>query len=146
MERAADRANDKARSRGVEEIVESARLWNREDRVRQRWLAGILAATAMSAGLAAQGRRIPSPPGTAATEIRNKRNVADEVIPGSGKWIEITYGRPIKRGRNLWGSGADYGEMLNDGAPVWRAGANMSTRLKTEVPMAVGGKTVDPGE
>jgi hypothetical protein len=100
----------------------------------------------MSAAVAAQGRRIPSPAGTAATEIRNKRNVADEVIPGSGKWIEITSGRPIKRGRDLWGSRTDYGEMLNDGAPVWRAGANVSTRLKTEVPMVVGGKTVAPGE
>ena len=30
--------------------------------------------------------------------------------------------------------------------PVWRAGANVSTRLKTEVPLTFGGKTVPPGE
>jgi hypothetical protein len=63
-----------------------------------------------------------------------------------GKWIEITYGRPIKRGRDLWGAGANYGRTLNDGAPVWRAGANVSTRLKTEVPLVINGKTVPAGE
>jgi Protein of unknown function (DUF2911) len=33
-----------------------------------------------------------------------------------------------------------------DGAPVWRAGANVTTRLKTEVPLVINGKTVAPGE
>ena len=53
-----------------------------------------------------------------------------------GKWIEIRYGRPLQRGRDLFGSGANYGKAANDvGAPgfpappVWRAGANKSTRL-----------------
>jgi hypothetical protein len=64
----------------------------------------------------------------------------------NGKWIEITYGRPIRRGRDLWGTGADYGRTLNDGAPVWRAGANVSTRLKTEVPLVMNGKTIPAGE
>src|SRR5260221_12955429 len=70
-----------------------------------------------------------------------------------GKWIEITYGRPLQRGRDLFGSGENYGKAANDvGAPgfpappVWRAGANMSTRLKTEVPLNFGGKTVPAGE
>ena len=35
-----------------------------------------------------------------------------------GKWIEITYGRPLERGRDLFGSGANYGKAANDvGAP-----------------------------
>ena len=63
-----------------------------------------------------------------------------------GKWIEITYGRPIKRGRDLWGSAAGYGQMLSNGAPVWRAGANVSSRLKTEVPLVINNKTVARGE
>lgn len=64
-----------------------------------------------------------------------------------GKWIEITYGAPIKRGRsNLFGSGAEYGKAVTGGAPVWRAGANASTRLKTEVPLQFAGKTVPAGE
>ncbi len=46
----------------------------------------------------------------------------------NGKWVEITYGRPLQRGRDLFGSGADYGKAANDvGAqglpapPAWRA-------------------------
>jgi len=57
----------------------------------------------------------------------------------------VRYGRPIKRGRDLFGP-SDYAEMLNDGAPVWRAGANVSTRLNIEVPIVLGGKTIQPGE
>ena len=70
-----------------------------------------------------------------------------------GKWIEITYGRPLQRGRDLFGSGANYGKAANDvGAvgvpppPVWRAGANVSTRLKSEVPLVFGDKTVPAGD
>lgn len=63
----------------------------------------------------------------------------------NGKWVEITYGRPIKRGRDVFGSGADYGKTLNAGAPVWRAGANQATRLTTEVPLTIGGTTVPAG-
>jgi len=64
----------------------------------------------------------------------------------NGKWIEISYSRPIKRGRDVFGAGADYGKTLNSGAPVWRAGANVSTRLKTEAPLMIAGKTVPAGE
>ena len=70
-----------------------------------------------------------------------------------GKWIEITYGRPLERGRDPFGTGANYGKALNDvGAPgfppppVWRAGANQSTRLKTDVALSFGATTVPAGE
>ncbi len=64
-----------------------------------------------------------------------------------GKWITVDYGRPILRGRtNIFGSGADYGKKVYAGAPVWRAGANQTTRLHTEVPLTLGGKTVQPGD
>ena len=62
-----------------------------------------------------------------------------------GKWIEITYGRPLQRGRDLFGSGANYGKLANPDAPVWRAGANVSTQLQTELPLTINGKTVAPG-
>ena len=92
----------------------------------------VLAATFV----AAQGERVASPDGTSATQLGE-----------NGKWIEITAGRPIKRGRDLWGSGTSYGKTLLTGnATVWRAGANVSTRLKTEVPLEVGGKSVPAGE
>jgi hypothetical protein len=70
-----------------------------------------------------------------------------------GKWIEITYGRPLQRGRELFGSGPNYGKAVNDvgsarlpAPPVWRAGANVSTRLKTESALTFGDKTVPAGE
>jgi hypothetical protein len=91
-------------------------------------------------------QRLASPTGTAATEIGGKYNNSAEPEYVGGKWIEISYGRPIKRGRDLWGSGPDYGQMILAGAPVWRAGANVSTRLKTEVPLVINNKSIAPGE
>lgn len=95
------------------------------------------------------GGRAPSPNGSSATQVLGKyvtQPGADGQVYQNGKWIEITYGRPIKRGRDLWGSGATYGQFVNAGAPVWRAGANQTTRLKTEVPLVINGKTVPAGE
>ena len=54
------------------------------------------------------------------------------------------YSRPLKRGRELFGTGDAYATKLNAGAPVWRAGADVSTRLKTEAPLVIGGKTARP--
>src|SRR4051794_34255152 len=70
-----------------------------------------------------------------------------------GKWLEITYGRPALRGRDVFGSGANYGKALIDlplgewgPPPVWRAGANVSTRLITEATLIIGDKKIPPGE
>jgi hypothetical protein len=114
----------------------------------RKLIATGMAALALGAALMAQGGRPASPTGTAATEIGGKYDpAASEPNYKGGKWIEVTYGRPIKRGRELWGSGATYGKnLLIDGATVWRAGANVTTRLKTEVPLVINGKTVAPGE
>lgn len=111
----------------------------------------LMAASALVLGLGAaalaQGGRPASPAGTAATEVQGKYDTSGaEPVYKGGKWIEITYGRPIKRGRNLFGgTGADYGKAVNPDAPVWRAGANNTTQLKTEVPLVINGKTVAPG-
>jgi hypothetical protein len=108
----------------------------------------------MSALVVAQETRSMSPPGTASTQVggtwvkpagRGAPTLGGETYQG-GRWIEITYGRPLKRGRDLWGSGADYGKAALVGTPIWRAGANVSTRLKTEVPLVINGKTIAPGE
>ncbi len=104
--------------------------------------------------LVAQETRPLSPPGTASVQVGGKYvKPAGRGAPAlggeayqDGKWIEITYGRPLKRGRDLWGSGADYGKAALVGAPIWRAGANVSTRLKNEVPLVMGGKTLAPGD
>jgi hypothetical protein len=93
-----------------------------------------------------QGGRPASPAGTASTEIGGKYDTKPEPTYQGGKWIEITYGRPIKRGRDLFGGAGDrYGKVVNPDAPVWRAGANNTTQLKTEVPMVINGKTIAPG-
>lgn len=112
-----------------------------------RTLTATLAITLAAAAFAlAQGGRPASPAGTAATEIGGKYDNAAEPSYKGGKWIEITYGRPIKRGRDvLGGTGDKYGKVANPDAPVWRAGANYSTQLKTEVPLTINGKTLAPG-
>jgi hypothetical protein len=97
--------------------------------------------------LAQGGGRPASPAGASAVQV------AGQYVPGregpeyqGGKWIDITYGRPIKRGRDVFGgTGANYGKTANPDQPVWRAGANVSTQLKTEVPLVINGKTVAPG-
>jgi len=94
-------------------------------------------------------RRPASPPGTAATQVGGKwvNPESEERRYTGGKWIEITYSRPILRGRaNIFGKGADYGKTVMAGASPWRAGANQTTRLKTEVPLEIGGKKIPPGE
>jgi len=105
----------------------------------------ILAATVLlfPNGGRAQAGRPASPAGATAVEVTGRYNERGAYV--GGKWIEIRYGRPIKRGRDLFGP-PDFAEALNDGAPVWRAGANVSTRLITELPLMIGGKRIAPGE
>jgi hypothetical protein len=105
-----------------------------------------LAVAVSTSFAAAQGSRPASPRGSSATQVGGKYEKPGGRYAG-GKWIEIEYGRPILRGRTgIFGSGADYGKTVNGGAPVWRAGADQSTRLKTEVPLEIGGKTIPAGE
>jgi hypothetical protein len=111
------------------------------------WVAavGLLAGT-----VSAQSQSRPaSPRGTAATQVGGKWvSEKPDASPSyvGGKWIEIDYGRPIKRQREqLFGSGADYGKAVNAGAPLWRAGANQTTRLTTEAPLTISGTRLEPG-
>ena len=123
------------------------------------WMA-TLALAAITVTVIGQQQRPMSPEGSAQTQVLGKWVKGDrpaftlgrEQYQG-GKWIEITYGRPLQRGRDLFGSGANYGKAANDvgtpgfpAPPVWRAGANVTTRLKTEVPLVLGDKTVPAGE
>ena len=112
-------------------------------RARLLFTLGLLGLVTFSAGAVAQERRVASPAGRSATQVGGRHDVRVGYV--GGKWIEVRYGRPIKRGRDLFGPD-DHREFLNDGAPVWRAGANVSTRLLTEVPLVFGTTTVAPGE
>ena len=92
--------------------------------------------------------RSPSPDGIASVQVGEwKPDDKPGARVANGKWIEILYGRPLKRGRaDLFGSGETFGTGVKGGAAVWRAGANVLTRLRTEVPLVIGGKKVPPGE
>ena len=110
-----------------------------------------IAIAAVAASLTAQEQRRPmSPPGVASAMVGGKwsaPNAEGGRTYTGGKWIEISYSRPMLRGRtDIFGKGADYGKAVNDGAPLWRAGANVTTTLKTEVPIEIGGKRLEPGE
>lgn len=128
----------------------------------QRWLVTGLVMCAAGVMVVAQQppARPMSPEGSAQTQVlgtwtkgtRPAFTLGRETYQ-NGKWIEITYSRPLERGRDLFGSGPSYGKAANDvGAPglpappVWRAGANMTTRLKAEVPLTFGTTTVPAGE
>ncbi|HMD37280.1 MAG TPA: DUF2911 domain-containing protein [Vicinamibacterales bacterium] len=103
---------------------------------------------ALSATMFAQGGKPLSPAGTAAAHVGGQWTTTPngESTYTGGKWIEITYGRPLKRGRNVFGGeGEKYGKVANPDAPVWRAGANNTTQLITEVPIVINRKTIAPG-
>ena len=86
--------------------------------------------------------RPASPRGQAAIQVLGK--ASDNGWKG-GSWIEVDYGRPILRGRtNIFGAGATYGKAVE--GPVWRLGANETTRLKTQIPITLGGKKIAAGE
>lgn len=109
--------------------------------VRLMWLAcGVAVVCAVAQ---TQTRKPASPPGSSATQVGGRHDEREGYV--DGKWIEIRYGRPIKRGRDLFGR-PDFADALNDGAPVWRAGANVSTRFATDVLLTFGGKRLERGE
>jgi hypothetical protein len=124
-------------------------------------VAGVLFASALVVAQPPQTPPKPmSPQGSAHVQVlgswvkgeRPSFSLGRESYQG-GKWIEITYGRPLQRGRDLFGSGANYGKAALDvgtaglpAPPVWRAGANQSTRLSTEVPLMFGATNVPAGE
>ena len=128
----------------------------------KRTLAGVAAFSLAVASIAAQQppARPMSPDGSAQAQVLGKWVKGDQPAFTlgrenyvGGKWIEVTYGRPLQRQRDLFGSGPNYGKAVNDvgtatfpAPPVWRAGANVSTRLKSEVALNFGGKTVPAGE
>ncbi|MGE0812318.1 MAG: DUF2911 domain-containing protein [Vicinamibacterales bacterium] len=89
----------------------------------------------------------PSPRGSAAIQLGGhweKNNGGQRYV--DGKWVVVDYGRPLLRGRtDILGAGADYGKTVSDGEPVWRMGANDTTTITTQVPLMIGGKTLQPG-
>src|SRR5207344_763477 len=120
----------------------------------------ILMASTIVAGAQQPAARPLSPTGSTHAQVLGRWTKGDRPSFAvgqeryvDGKWLEITYGRPALRGRDVFGSGANYGKALIDlplgdwGAPpVWRAGANVTTRLNTEAALTIGNKTIPAGE
>ena len=158
---------------GVTEIVAPSKalairprtgLFREDSSMRGKSIALITAVLAAGNFAAGQTQRPPSPAGNSAAQVGGTyvegrgalRDITDPKVRvlfatkgplyQGGKWIEITSGRPLKRNRDLWGSGEDYGKALYAGAPIWRAGANVSTRLKTELPLMINGKRIPVGD
>jgi hypothetical protein len=89
----------------------------------------------------------PSPPGQAAIQLGGAwEKTAEGSRYKDGKWVTVDYSRPLLRGRkDIFGSGAEYGKQVLDDTEIWRAGANDTNRLTTQVPLQIGGKTIQPG-
>jgi hypothetical protein len=120
--------------------------------MRSSALSLVILVLACGVGLNAQGvpavKLPPSPAGQAAVQLAGTWEKSGEGGQRyrDGKWVVIDYGRPLLRGRTeIFGAGAHYGKQVMDGSPIWRAGANDTTRLTTQVPLQIGGKTVAPG-
>lgn len=64
------------------------------------------------------------------------RDTLNAVVGGANIWID--YGRPAKRGREIWGK-----LVPND--TTWRFGANAATQFKTDKDVEIGGVTVPAG-
>jgi hypothetical protein len=114
---------------------------------------GLTALSLIAAGVLLQAqvpdvKLPPSPRGTAAVQLGGTwSGTGEDRRYTGGSWITVDYGRPILRGReNIFGTGAEYGKTVNPDASIWRAGANATTRLTTQVPLEIGGKTIDAGE
>ena len=110
-------------------------------------LCGVMGVVALAQAIP-DVKLVPSPAGQAAIQVGGRWEKTPEGGQAyrDGKWIVVDYGRPLLRGRKeIFGAGADYGKTVNAGAPLWRAGANDTTRLTTQAPLQIGGKTIQPG-
>ena len=65
------------------------------------------------------------------------RDTVRATIGGAELWVD--YGRPLTRGRRVWGPTG----VLND--TLWRTGANAATQFRTSAPITIGGRPVPPG-
>jgi hypothetical protein len=68
--------------------------------------------------------------------IASPRDTVNASVAGAN--ITIDYGRPAKRGREIWGKLVPYDT-------TWRLGANAATQLRTDKDLEIGGVTVPAG-
>lgn len=88
----------------------------------------LLALSLSAAEVTAQGLRTPAPSPT--TTVKQDFALSS---------IELSYSRPAKKGRTIFGDLVPYGK-------VWRTGANSATTLTFGEDVTIGGKTVKAGK
>ena len=116
--------------------------------LRRTTILGLALVVAGATLVTAQDRPPLSPPGSANAMVGVKwaKDKDGDMVGEGGKWLEVKYSRPSLRGRtNIFGAGADYGKTVAGDKRLWRAGANATTTFKTEVPLMIGGKRIEPG-
>ena len=113
--------------------------------------AAVAAALALAAGAArAQAHVHPAGPAAATTFLVEGFRLdpaappagsgvarAGARLPGGG-YLHVVYGRPLARGRQVFGGLVGYGQ-------VWATGAHYATEFTTTVPVTVGGARLAPG-
>lgn len=104
-----------------------------------------MTAFARSSGLALVVLGLTCFLGVAATQAQQRGNTVPRVSPNATVSqtigvtnVEITYGRPSVRGRNIFGGLVPFDE-------VWRTGANEATTISFSTPVRVEGKSLDAG-
>ena len=68
--------------------------------------------------------------------VASPRDTVNATIGGAAIWID--YGRPARRGREIWGKLVPYDT-------TWRLGANAATQFRTDRDLVMGGVTVPAG-
>ena len=90
-------------------------------------------------------QRVPSVPMAQATQSfahrplgqLSVRDTARASVGGAEVWVD--YGRPLKRGREIFGNIVPWNA-------VWRTGANAATQVNTSADLVIGGATVPAGK
>lgn len=99
----------------------------------RRWLKGYSFAALYSTAIAILFCVVPA---QSQSDRLSPRGLAEAMI--SGKMIRITYGRPYRKGRRIFGSLVPYGKP-------WRTGADEATSLATNGTLMIGNLLVPPG-
>lgn len=75
---------------------------------------------------------------------QNKRASPHETTSATidGAKVDVTYGRPFKKGRDVWGTAVTEAPSKD----AWRMGADEATLLKTSTPLQFGTLSVPAGE
>jgi hypothetical protein len=95
------------------------------NKLKFAFVMSALVAVSTLTATAQLGSQMPSPHDTTSARV-------------SGKLVTVYYGRPLAKGRAIWGG-------LVPWEKAWRLGANEATTLITQGPIVIGGAAVPAG-